>query len=130
MKCFAERLKQLREEKKKKDSKWIQNYVADLLGVARPTYTAYENGTKQPPLDTINKIADIFNVSSDYLLCRTDKPNYEDIEEALNDPDLGIWFKNIQDASHDKREELKQFWEFIIQKEKGRKPGDKQNKNY
>lgn len=73
MKIFAVRLKELREDLKKTNSNWTQEYVADRVGVARVTYTAYERGTKQPTLDTLVSIADLFNVSTDYLLGRTDK---------------------------------------------------------
>lgn len=71
MKIFAKRLKAEREALKQKDAKWTQEYLADLLGVARPTYTAYENGTKLPSMDTVSKIADIFDVDTDYLHGRT-----------------------------------------------------------
>jgi len=126
MKTFGQRLRYLREQKKKQDPKWTQSYVADQLDVARTTYTAYENDTKQPPLDTINKIATLFNTSTDFLHGRTDKLNYEEIDAALKDPKLGLWFKDIKDASPEKQEELRQFWEFIKVKEKNRKPGDEQ----
>lgn len=71
MKIFAERLKAEREALKQKDPKWTQEYLAELIGVARPTYTAYENGTKLPSMDTVNKLADIFDVDTDYLHGRT-----------------------------------------------------------
>lgn len=71
MEIFAQRLKNEREEKKKKSPIWTQEYVANILGVARSTYTAYENGTKQPPMDTMNKIADLFGVNVDYLYGRS-----------------------------------------------------------
>ncbi|MDO7908472.1 helix-turn-helix domain-containing protein [Paenibacillus sp. JX-17] len=71
MEIFSKRLKAERERKKSTDSKWTQGYVADVIGVARPTYTAYENGTKQPPLETLNRIADLFDVSLDYLQGRS-----------------------------------------------------------
>ncbi|MGO4540343.1 helix-turn-helix domain-containing protein [Paenibacillus sp. 2TAB19] len=74
---FGKRLKAERERKKNTDPKWTQEYVGNLVGVARPTYTSYENGTKEPPRETINKIADTFNVSIDYLEGRTDIRNYE-----------------------------------------------------
>lgn len=74
MEAFPARLKRLREKQKNKNSQWTQEYVADKIGVARPTYTAYEVGSKQPPLETINKLADLFGVSTDYLLGRTDEP--------------------------------------------------------
>lgn len=72
MTVFAKRLRKLRMDKKKKDSKYTQEYVANLINVARSTYTAYEAGTKQPPMETVIKIADLFGVTTDYLLGRTD----------------------------------------------------------
>lgn len=75
MDVLAKRLKDLRNKRKLNDAKWTQEYVADLIGVARPTYTAYENGTKEPPLGTLNRIADIFETNLDYLQGRTNDPS-------------------------------------------------------
>lgn len=72
MDILGKRLKYLREKMKKENSKYTQGYIANLIGVARVTYTAYENGTKQPPLETINKLADLFDVTTDFLQGRTD----------------------------------------------------------
>lgn len=68
---FARRLKDCREKKKSENSRWTQKYVAEKIGMARTTYTAYENGTKMPPPDTINNIAILLDVSNDYLMGRT-----------------------------------------------------------
>lgn len=68
---FARRLKNCREKKKSENSRWTQQYVAEKIGMARTTYTAYENGTKMPPPDTINNIAILLDVSNDYLMGRT-----------------------------------------------------------
>ena len=73
MKTFYKRLKQLRLDRKKNDEKYTQSYMANVIGVARSTYTAYENGTKQPPMDTILKMADHFGVSTDYLTGKSDE---------------------------------------------------------
>lgn len=75
---FSQRLKECRERMKKRNSKWTQGYVADKVGVARTTYTAYENGTKQPPIGTINALADLFEVTSDHLLGRDEKIKTKD----------------------------------------------------
>lgn len=71
MNDFARRLKDCREKKKYSNSSWTQKYVAEKIGMARTTYTAYENGTKMPPPDTINNIAILLDVSNDYLMGRT-----------------------------------------------------------
>lgn len=117
---FGKKLKCLREEKKKENVEWTQTYVANQLGVARTTYTAYENDTKQPPMETILKIANLFSVSTDFLLGRVSdckQTKSFDIGNMINDPELGLWFKDIKEASPEKREELQRFWEFIMQKE-------------
>lgn len=75
MNDFARRLKECREKKKSSNSRWTQKYVAEKIGMARTTYTAYENGTKMPPPDTINNIAILLDVSNDYLMGRTNVSN-------------------------------------------------------
>lgn len=71
MEIVGKRIKGEREALKKQDQKWTQEFVADLIGVARVTYTAYENGTKLPPVDTLNKIADTFDCDTDFLSGRS-----------------------------------------------------------
>ncbi|MBR2372144.1 MAG: helix-turn-helix transcriptional regulator [Clostridia bacterium] len=65
MKVFQERLFALRKE-----FEYTQREVAQMLGISQPSYIRYENGTSQPNLQTLAKIADIFDVSVDYLLGR------------------------------------------------------------
>lgn len=81
MSIFSIRLKEYREKLKRSDKKWTQQYVADKVGVARVTYTAYEGGTKLPPIDTTNKIAELFDVTTDYLMGRSDDPRLSEREE-------------------------------------------------
>ncbi|MCI2019988.1 MAG: helix-turn-helix domain-containing protein [Lentilactobacillus buchneri] len=64
---FAERLKQLRKEK----SGLTQEMVAKQIGIAKTTYSAYEQGKRQPDYDTLNRLAKYFNASVDYLLGNT-----------------------------------------------------------
>ncbi|MCL6592703.1 MAG: helix-turn-helix domain-containing protein, partial [Alicyclobacillus sp.] len=47
---------------------WTQDEVADKIGVARSTYSNYENGHREPDLNTIQKLAELYGVSIDYLL--------------------------------------------------------------
>lgn len=49
-----------------------QQKISDLLGVALRTYQCYEGGTRSPSYELLVKIADILNVSTDYLLSRDD----------------------------------------------------------
>ena len=52
-----------------------QSKVAEKLGIQRPTYTRYEKGNIDPPADMIRKLADFFDVSTDYLLGKSDNPH-------------------------------------------------------
>ena len=53
----------------------IPKDVACMLGVDRTTYAKYESGTSEPNYDMLLTLADIFEVSTDYLLGRTDQKN-------------------------------------------------------
>lgn len=46
--------------------------MADYLGIHIRAYRKYESGDTSPHILTLVKIADILNVSTDYLLCRDD----------------------------------------------------------
>lgn len=47
-----------------------QQSIADTVGIALRTYQCYEQGTREPSLSTLVKIADALTISTDYLLCR------------------------------------------------------------
>lgn len=63
------RLRDLREDKD-----WTQQQIADLLFINRRTYSAYENGVNSMTPETLIKLAQIHNVSVDYILELTDNP--------------------------------------------------------
>lgn len=52
-----------------------QMEIAHHLGVSQNTYSDYELGKINVPVDIIIKLADYYNVSTDYILERTDNPN-------------------------------------------------------
>ncbi|GED69420.1 hypothetical protein BRE01_31220 [Brevibacillus reuszeri] len=60
---IASMLKSLR-----KQHKLMQKDVADKLGISESAYGFYEQGRREPSLDNIKQLAEIFNVSVDYLL--------------------------------------------------------------
>ena len=47
-----------------------QEQIAIELGIKRPTYTKYETGENLPDYNTLIKLAELFNVTTDYLLGR------------------------------------------------------------
>lgn len=67
MATFGERLKSLRES-----HNLTQDELADELGVTKQAISQYERGVRRPDFDTLSRICDLFNVSSDYLLGKSD----------------------------------------------------------
>lgn len=63
---YQNRLRDLREDKDLN-----QKAVADLLRVHQTTYSDYELGKLNIPIAALHTLADFYNVSVDYLLCRT-----------------------------------------------------------
>lgn len=63
------RIKHLRE-----DHDYKQEYLASLLHISQRAYSHYENGTRGLPINILIEIADIYDVSVDYLLERTNNP--------------------------------------------------------
>lgn len=64
----GDRLRLLRKEKGQ-----LQKDVARHLGISERGYQHYELGERKPDIPTLEALADYFNVSTDYLLGRTDK---------------------------------------------------------
>ncbi|MCM1161238.1 MAG: helix-turn-helix domain-containing protein [Roseburia sp.] len=63
-----ENIRNLREDKDKK-----QQEVADYLHIKQTTYSKYELGKINIPIEVFMKLADYYGVSVDYLLGRSDK---------------------------------------------------------
>ncbi len=59
------RLKLLRKRKK-----YTQAFVASKLGIAYQSYQNYERGLTLPTLENFVKLADLYEVSLDYLIGR------------------------------------------------------------
>lgn len=60
---FSDKIRQSRESKK-----LTQTELAKLIGVSRQAYATYELGTREPSLETLRKMASVFDVSVDFLL--------------------------------------------------------------
>ena len=61
------RMRDLRE-----DFDLTQMKVASMLGCSQTTYSRYETGVTSVPNDILDKLADFYGVSVDYILGRTD----------------------------------------------------------
>lgn len=112
------RLKALRTQQRK-----TQQEMADLLGITRQGYAKYENNLGEPDNSTLSKLADYFEVSTDYLLGRTDKialtPQEKEKEEEVefqafaNDPSLQLWYKELPKNREEDLQRLRKMWEIL-----------------
>ncbi|KFM92918.1 helix-turn-helix transcriptional regulator [Paenibacillus sp. FSL R5-0527] len=125
MALFKERLKELRLEKG-----LTQEQLAQKMDIPAASIRRLEVSESIPRKERLIALSNFFNVSIDYLIGKSDKRDgktqTEDIEGLLNHPLHGAFFKGYLEAPEQKKAEMRQFLEFILQQEKDRKPGQKQ----
>jgi transcriptional regulator with XRE-family HTH domain len=101
-----------------------QGDVAKVLKIPRSTYSNYELGNREPDFDTTEKLAQLFNVSVDYLLGRADDPliNLSDDAKKILDiadliekhgPEVEVDFDLELDGKILSKEELLRFIAFL-----------------
>ena len=66
---YIRRLRDLREDHDMK-----QQDIADYLKIQQTVYSRYERGFQTIPLEHLCALADLYRVSVDYILGRTDNP--------------------------------------------------------
>ena len=107
---FSERLKKLR-----KDASFTQVDVASKLGISQQAYASWERGVKKPTQENLVKIAQILNVSVDYLVGNSQETSNEldNIEllfrmnsKGLTDDEKKVFKKELIEFM----EERKQFF--------------------
>ena len=63
------RIRELRE-----DNDYKQTDLANYLNCTQVSYSRYENGQREVPIETLIKLSDFYNVSIDYILEKSDNP--------------------------------------------------------
>ena len=103
---FGERLTNLRENRG-----WSKTYVAKAIGLSSmQTYANYEYGRREPDFNTVNKLANLFNVSTDYLLNGKDSKEKLSLDEAI---DSVMSFEGRPITEHD-RQMMKDLWKACL----------------
>lgn len=77
---FPERLKLLRDE-----LGLTQQQLGEKLNVSDATINRYERGQRNPDPDTLNFFADLFEVSVDYLLGRSNTPHLPNVAQKIKE---------------------------------------------
>ena len=116
---FPNRLKQLRTEKE-----LSQKELGKMVSVDKSTICLYESGGRQPNFKVMEKLADYFDVSLDYLIGRTYGPDKTaagkstwDIEELFNTAKIMYQGKQIP---AEVKQEILEYIEFLIHKRRTR----------
>lgn len=65
---YIKRIKDLRE-----DNDLTQTQVAEYLGTSQTMYARYERGANELPIRHLMRLCDLYKVSADYILGRTEK---------------------------------------------------------
>lgn len=120
---LANRLKSLREK-----HGYLQKFVADKLGIRSNTLSGYENGTRSPDPEMLVELANLYNVTTDYLLGHEKDVSDNDEEKkriaiinkiAREFPDMDLMFNDIKNWTSEDFEELYDYIKFKkSQKEK------------
>lgn len=99
---FGEIIKKLRIEKD-----WTQEYVAKKLNISVGALSRYETGMYEPKsLDLVKDFAELFSVSTDYLLGKTDIRNIEDEFKT-------IYSKEIEGLTEEEIKEALEFYKIV-----------------
>jgi transcriptional regulator with XRE-family HTH domain len=80
---IGQRIRDLRKQKR-----MSQTELAKSAGVSQTTVTAWETGKAEPSSSAVAKLADIFNVTTDYLLGRPNKQETKKDDVELSDDDV------------------------------------------
>lgn len=105
---FSERLKELR-----KKANFTQVEVAEKLGISQPAYASWERGVKKPTQENLVKIAQVLNVSVDYLV-----GNSEEKSDELDNIEL-LFRMNSKGLTEEEKEIFKkELIEFMEERKK------------
>lgn len=95
-------------QKQRKTLHLRQEDVANHLHVSKSTFCNYENNVHEPTLDTLVSLADLFDVSTDFLLGRTDlNCNFSILNETI---DGEITYSNLIQTIHELNKDDLQYF--------------------
>jgi transcriptional regulator with XRE-family HTH domain len=115
MKMFSQRLKTLRLEKHLN-----QIELSKIILVGNKTISDYERGVSSPDFETLQKIASFFQVSTDYLLGKTDERTPTSTPSPKNElkgAKLAL-YNQMDEISDEQAEDVLNFLNFIKNKDK------------
>lgn len=108
---FGERIKELRLE-----HKWTQEYVCEKLNISSGALSRYETSMYEPKsLELVKDFADLFGVTTDYLLGKSDIRDPQQVN--LDDMDIAF-ASGIKGLNKQNQETLKNIMDGLLAKQK------------
>lgn len=106
----GQRLQYLRKKKKIP----VQT-ILDKFGIARSTYTGWEQGRRTPKGSTLVQLADLFNTTVDFLTGKTEneEPNKVELLDFLNEENL-IYEFNGKEITQEQKETVKSIIKTLL----------------
>lgn len=104
MNSFGERLKTLRNSKKLK-----QEELAQKINISKSAIGMYERNEREPSFEILEKLANYFEVSTDFLLTGSEKKN-----ENIG----GLFFFDVEGLTEEEIEDIKRHIEYVKWKAK------------
>lgn len=112
---FSAILKRLREE-----LQLTQEQLSNRLNISRSRLASYEQGVREPDLETLEIFADFFNVDIDYLVGRSDHSTKLTQDNEIHT--IAAHKNNRDEAwTPEELEEIERFKEFVKLKRKSMK---------
>ncbi len=115
IKLLSDKIKKLRQK-----SNLQQKDLVEYLKVAKSTYSQYESGDRVPSLDIIRRIAEFYNVPTDYLLehqvVKNKESKHEEMKEVLKrelGPGVEIHFQDASKIDSKKIRAIKAVWDSL-----------------
>ncbi|WP_270893255.1 helix-turn-helix domain-containing protein [Listeria welshimeri] len=105
---ISERLKHAR-----KIRKLTQDDLAKLVNTSKATISNYENKYSSPSADMIVLLADALNVTTDYLLGKSDVMYSEQINKLVEDKELNLWLYDLIENKPADLKKLKELMNFM-----------------
>lgn len=97
--------KNLRDERERRN--WTQKHLSEIIGVKASTYSNWEQGTREPNLQQLISLANLYELSLDQLVGRKYNPKPDQV--------LQQFIAEVQVSSTQKRNEIIKYWNYINQ---------------
>ncbi len=109
------RIRQLRDEKNITQEELAKKLNLSSKGIV----SMYEKDDRKPSLEVLIKLSDIFDCSIDYILCKSDIRNPQNIEQdILNEALIGMSRQEYEKLTEEQKERIRKFIRFTIEEDK------------